>query len=434
MPTNPGSTGTNFSYSQLRKLWIQAGGNKGWSYVMAAIAMAESGGNPLAHHVDSNGSIDYGLWQINTVHHYAVSDMLNPQQNAKEAVAIFNSSGPHAWSTYNNGAYKKYLPAGKGSPNIADPVPSAGFERIDQGVDYIAKSPVRALVGGTITDIVPFATGEGVASHTAIIEKFDAPVSYGGRLYYGGYYAEETPKVKKGQHIQAGQEVMNPGSDEIGFMVNKGTQFPPLIGGTGAGTQPTAAGKDYAAVVTSVGGPKVQGESTLGEVLSVGGKVAAVVTNPVGSAVGVATGAASSAASSAASGLTSGIESLLMQGFFIIIGLGLVVVGLALVAWTVMGKVGAPGVIGMAQTQMRIKQSGLRTQESQRASMVRESQAGERIALNKESGARAERRLKVSEGNLGRRSEKYVVKDKPNQVVRKKQGNPAGGAPRTHRG
>ena len=395
MPQVGGSAQT-FSYSQLRNLWLQAGGNKGWSYVMAAIAMAESGGNPLAHHVDSNGSVDYGLWQINTIHHYAVQDMLNPQQNAKEAVSIFNSAGPHAWSTYNNGAYKKYMPSGKGTPNIADPVPGASFARIDQGVDYIAKKPVTALVGGTITDITPFATGEGVASHTAILEKFDAPVTYGGRTYYGGYYAEEQPKVKKGQHVKAGQEVMAAGSDEIGFLINHGTTFPPLIGGTGAGTQPTKEGKDYAAVVATVGGPSVPGESTLGEVLTIGGDVANAVTGGVVGSVG---GAISSGVSAVTGGLTSTIEGLVLQGLFIMVGIGLAMVGLGIIVYTLMGKTGvtAPGVVGMIQTQQRIGQSGARIQESQRASMTRESQAGERISLQKEAAARSERRQQTSE-------------------------------------
>lgn len=399
------SSGGNYSYSQLRKLWLNAGGNKGWSWVMAAIAMAESGGNPQAHNVDSNGSVDYGLWQINTVHRYAVSDMLNPQQNAKEAVSIFNSAGPHAWSTYNNGAYKKYMPSGKGTPNIADPVPGASFQRIDQGVDYIAKKPVTALVGGTITDITPFATGEGVASHTAVIEKFDAPVTYGGRTYYGGYYAEEKPLVKKGQKVKAGQKVMAAGSDEIGFMVNKGTTFPPLIGGVGAGTQPTEAGKDYAAVVTTVGGPSVPGESTLGSILQVGSDLA----NPVTGIVDVATGGASGVVSALTGGLTSGIKSLVYQGLFIVIGLGLIMVGLGILVWTLMGKTGvsAPGVVGMIQTQQRIGQSGARVEESQRASMTRERQADQRLAEQTKSRELREERLKGYEQR--RRNQQYTT-------------------------
>ena len=413
-----------FSYSQLRQLWLQAGGNKGWSYVMAAIAMAESGGNPLAHHVDSNGSVDYGLWQINTIHHYAVQDMLNPVQNAKEAVSIFNSAGPHAWSTYNNGSYKKYMPTGKGTPNIADPVPGASFARIDQGVDYIAKKPVTALVGGTITDITPFATGEGVASHTAILEKFDAPVTYGGRTYYGGYYAEEQPKVQKGQHVKAGQEVMAAGSDEIGFLINQGTTFPPLIGGTGAGTQPTKEGRDYAAVVASVGGPSVPGESTLGQVLTIGGDVANAVT---GGVVGDVTGAVGGAVSAVTGGLTSTIEGLVLQGLFIMVGIGLAMVGLGIIVYTLMGKTGvtAPGVVGMIQTQQRIGQSAARTQESQRASMVREGQAEKRIAGQGEQRQLSSRRLTLQEKQVERRESEptniiYPVQHRTTRTTRGK--------------
>lgn len=76
-----------------------------------AIALAESGGNIQATHQDSDGSTDYGLWQINSVHSsYSTSKLLTPGYNAQAAYQI-SSAGTnwYPWSTYKNGAYLQYM-------------------------------------------------------------------------------------------------------------------------------------------------------------------------------------------------------------------------------------------------------------------------------------------------------------------------------------
>jgi len=74
----------------------------------AAVAMAESGGNPLA--IGDNGT-SFGLWQIHTPVHpeYTAGAMLDPQSNALAAFAI-SSHGTNwkPWTTFNNGAYKQF--------------------------------------------------------------------------------------------------------------------------------------------------------------------------------------------------------------------------------------------------------------------------------------------------------------------------------------
>lgn len=98
--------------------------------VMAAIAMAESGGNPRAHNpIPPDNS--YGLWQINMLgamgparrKEYGItsnSQLFDPVINAKAAAKILRSQGLSAWSTYTNGTYKKYL--GKSSTGDATQV------------------------------------------------------------------------------------------------------------------------------------------------------------------------------------------------------------------------------------------------------------------------------------------------------------------------
>lgn len=116
------------SYADLQGLWIKAGGSPESAPIMAAIAMAESGGNPTAHNpVPPDDS--YGLWQINMLGQMGVerkaayglssyTDLYDPLTNAKAAVAI-GAGGKNfiPWSTYTNGAYKQYMQGGV-PPNL----------------------------------------------------------------------------------------------------------------------------------------------------------------------------------------------------------------------------------------------------------------------------------------------------------------------------
>lgn len=114
MATAPGNV--HFTYAQLESIWIQAGGSRQAAPMAAAIAMAESGGNSTAYLVDSNGSTDRGLWQINSVH--GAQSTFDIMGNARAAVAISsNGSNWRPWTTYNTGAYRQYLQGGVAPDN-----------------------------------------------------------------------------------------------------------------------------------------------------------------------------------------------------------------------------------------------------------------------------------------------------------------------------
>lgn len=115
------------------------------------------------------------------------------------------------------------------------------FARVDQGVDFVASTPVKALVPGRVVSIT-----KGMAGGTGHIIKvmLDHPVTVNGRTYYGIYYSEQSPLVKVGQHLRAGMAVMGAGGNEIGFL-DQHMQMPPLVGGLGAGTQPSVGGQDF---------------------------------------------------------------------------------------------------------------------------------------------------------------------------------------------
>lgn len=132
--------GTSPGQSRLEKLWIKAGGPPAMAGTMAAIAMAESGGRSGAKHVNSDGSVDRGIWQINSVHGYGDSSF-NALQNAKQAVAIYNGSGLGAWTTYTSGAYRNFLGGsggggGRGSVETGVPAGTRG-PSAPQGADVL---------------------------------------------------------------------------------------------------------------------------------------------------------------------------------------------------------------------------------------------------------------------------------------------------------
>lgn len=105
----------NLTYSQLEGLWEQAGGDPAQAPLMAAIALAESSGNPAANnYTDNNGKqTSWGLWQIsNGTHSEPGADPNDPLSNAKMAVAKVASQGLTAWGTYDSGAYRQFMQGG----------------------------------------------------------------------------------------------------------------------------------------------------------------------------------------------------------------------------------------------------------------------------------------------------------------------------------
>src|ERR1043166_5340028 len=109
-----------------------AGVSSSLAPTMAAIALAESGGcqYALACTVDlrpvkecrfrdttgqSSPECSYGLWQINMVRASPPHlELFDPRKNAEAMAAKLLNQGLGAWSVYNSGAYKQYLPPGGG--------------------------------------------------------------------------------------------------------------------------------------------------------------------------------------------------------------------------------------------------------------------------------------------------------------------------------
>jgi hypothetical protein len=96
-----------------------------------AVALAESGGRTDATHVNSNGSTDRGLWQLNDGAHPWVSSInwADPAANAQGAKRIYDEAGGsfRPWVTFTSGSSVRYnLQAAQaaGAPAAVD---NAGF-------------------------------------------------------------------------------------------------------------------------------------------------------------------------------------------------------------------------------------------------------------------------------------------------------------------
>jgi hypothetical protein len=106
-----GSIEGAFNKAQLAQLWNRTG-RAGDANLMAAIALAESGGDPRAH-----GPPDgRGLWQIEwpvwsqTLGH--LGDPYNATANARMAHEVLRQQGLGAWVVYNTGAYRQFMQRG----------------------------------------------------------------------------------------------------------------------------------------------------------------------------------------------------------------------------------------------------------------------------------------------------------------------------------
>lgn len=106
----------NISGQQVAQLALDSGLPSSQLVTAVAIAKAESSWQTNAQNYNTDGSYDFGLWQINTVHRgsYTVNEfksrMFDPKLNAQQMYLI-SSGGTNwtPWVTYNKGAYRQYL-------------------------------------------------------------------------------------------------------------------------------------------------------------------------------------------------------------------------------------------------------------------------------------------------------------------------------------
>ena len=166
------STVQRLTFAQLEALWINNGGNRSIAPVMAAIALAESSGIPTnTNPHDNNGrQTSWGLWQISDgTHNMPSPNILDPNANAKAAVAKYRVQGLSAWGTYTSGAYRQYLQNGVKPDNN---VPSGGSTSVAN------QASLTGDLGGAI--------GQGFAdAFKAVLQPFISTFIWGGEIVVG---------------------------------------------------------------------------------------------------------------------------------------------------------------------------------------------------------------------------------------------------------
>lgn len=153
-----------------------------------AVARAESAGGVNSWNTAGNSAgKDEGLWQINTYYNprYATFD---PLANARGAVAISNNgTNWHPWSTYNNGAYRAYMPGGASftstaasttqNPGSANPAPGGGGGAQQAGwfgdlFGWLNGSRELSWAGGGAAGMLSTGIEQGLVHTFASIFKF----------------------------------------------------------------------------------------------------------------------------------------------------------------------------------------------------------------------------------------------------------------------
>lgn len=176
-------------HSTLTALAESAGFSPADAKIMAAIAMAESGGKSNAVNHNTNGTQDTGLWQINDVHADGVPlavfhvKMMNPVANASKAHDVFMSQGFHAWSTYNSGHYTKFLGQDTtvvtDKQNASDAIP---------GVD--ALGTIAHVIGALANPSTYARFGKGLLGGGLIV------LGVGGLVYVAASKLSSSPTIR----------------------------------------------------------------------------------------------------------------------------------------------------------------------------------------------------------------------------------------------
>lgn len=115
-------SGGRLDFGQLRQLAMGAGFTGEEATIAAAIALAESGGNPRAQLVTARED-SRGLWAINTKAHPTADRerLYQPEYNAATARRVFLAGGWRPWSVWSydysgnrlgagRGVYRRFLP------------------------------------------------------------------------------------------------------------------------------------------------------------------------------------------------------------------------------------------------------------------------------------------------------------------------------------
>ena len=159
------------SAGEIMSTFLAAGGDQKEAVLMTAIALAESSGRQDAARSDTDV---HGWFQVRYPVHVdklralgisSRSELLDPLNNTKAALAIRKSQGLGAWEAYTNGAYKQYLP------------------QAEAALKSFSNSPWRQ--GSTMNfNVVQYLTGDTAYRHPTNSNQFYYAADHGGSNYH----------------------------------------------------------------------------------------------------------------------------------------------------------------------------------------------------------------------------------------------------------
>jgi hypothetical protein len=159
-----------YSADRLAEAAVMAGFTGDDVAIAVAVALAESGGKAAAIGRNSNGSADYGPWQINSIHSHLITPSaqwwgLVP--NAKMAHSVFagRNNTWQPWTVYRTGAYLMFMPTAKAAAGKVPENVRPGGVSVDPGPDgVIEHNPISDMVG-SVREIgaAIFKTGAWIA-------------------------------------------------------------------------------------------------------------------------------------------------------------------------------------------------------------------------------------------------------------------------------
>lgn len=181
------------SFQQLQDVWVSSGGSQAMAPLMAAIALAESGGVPNNTNPTDNGGkqTSWGLWQVSNGTHQAYPNWSDPTANARIAQGKLSTQGLTAWGTYTNGSAAKILAGQAGTiPNLPSSAATGGYSASQAttgggnkdsaclvnapsvlglgGNCLLNRSQARALIGGVALIPAGILTILGIAWMTGV--------------------------------------------------------------------------------------------------------------------------------------------------------------------------------------------------------------------------------------------------------------------------
>lgn len=148
--------------------------------VAVAVAVAESGGNPMAYNPETaagtkSGSGSRGLWQIYGSAHpqYNNNAVYDPQINASAAYSVYKAAGEtfRPWSTYTNGSAQQIakslnLPSVISATSDAivptSSIPATNVQPMNEILSGVS-SPIASVITGNVVSALPPDIGSGVA-------------------------------------------------------------------------------------------------------------------------------------------------------------------------------------------------------------------------------------------------------------------------------